>query len=119
MSVLLQTIPLHEPEVERFSRPQCDASALQKEFEDRLVALIEAAVTARSRARQYLRVGRRLTGAARRAREEADQMRFEAHLREARQLHGQARKSLHFARLCERRVQCLAALAGYKDARPR
>ena len=111
--------PLQKPEVERLSRPQPVGNELQRECEYRLVSLIEAAVTARSRARQYLRVGRKVIKAARRAREHSDPVGFAWHLREVRQLHGQARKSLHFARLCERRVQCLAPLGGYEDARQR
>ena len=82
-------------------------------FEGRLVELMMGAITSHSIARQYLRTARGFVAAARRARRETDHSRFQAHLREARQAHDQARKCLSFARLCRRRAECLAAIAEY------
>jgi len=82
-------------------------------FEGRLAELMEGAITSHSIARQYLRVARRFVAAARRARRGTDRSRFEAHLREARKAHDQARKCLSFARLCRRRAECLAVIADY------
>jgi hypothetical protein len=82
-------------------------------FEGRLTELMEGAITSHTMARQYLRAARDFIAAARRARHGADRSRFEAHLREARKAHDQARKCLSFARLCRRRAECLAVIADY------
>lgn len=82
-------------------------------FEGRLAELMMSAITSHSIARQYLRTARSFIAAARRARRDTDHSRFQAHLREARQAHDQARKCLSFARLCRRRAECLAAIADY------
>jgi hypothetical protein len=82
-------------------------------FEGRLTELMEGAITSHCIARQYLRAARRFIAAARRARRGTDRSRFEAHLREARKAHDQARKCLSFARLCQRRAECLAVIGDY------
>jgi hypothetical protein len=82
-------------------------------FEGRLTELMEGAITSQCIARQYLRAARRFVAAARRARRRTDRSHFEAHLREARKAHDQARKCLSFARLCQRRAECLAVIADY------
>ena len=87
-----------------------DRVRLSREFEIRLAQLVEIAVSSRSRAGQYFRVARRFTAAARRARMISDAPAYVAHVREAHQAHRQARKCLGYARLCERRVECLMAI---------
>jgi hypothetical protein len=82
-------------------------------FEGRLAELMESAITSRSLARRYLRAARRFVAAARRSRRAPDCSHYEAHLREARKAHDQARKCLSFARLCQQRAQCLAFICGY------
>jgi hypothetical protein len=95
--------------------PSVDAATMRREFEKRLILLVEGSVTSRSRATQYFRIARRFLAAARRARRDVDMLRFEAHLREASQAHGQARRCLAFARLCERRVDCVSTIGGYPE----
>jgi hypothetical protein len=82
-------------------------------LEGRLAELMEGAIASHSIARQYLRTARGFVAEARRARRGRDRSRFEAHLREARKAHDQARKCLSFARLCRLRAECLAAIADY------
>jgi hypothetical protein len=88
--------------------------SLEADLEKRLAELTEAAIISRSLARQYLRTARRFIAAARQASQRPDCAYYEAHLREARKAHRQARKCLNFARLCQHRVQCLADIAGYR-----
>ena len=84
-------------------------------FDGRIAELIEGAITSRSLARQYLRAARRFVAAARQARRAPNRSHYEAHLREARKAHDQARKCLSFARLCRERAEGLVALGEVSD----
>jgi hypothetical protein len=93
-----------------------DASrSMEADLEGRLAELTEVAIISRSLARQYFRIARRFMAAARQASHTPHRPYYEAHLGEARKAHGQARKCLSFARLCHNRVQCLAAIGGYRS----
>jgi hypothetical protein len=79
----------------------------------RLAELMEGAITSQTLARQYYRVAHRFLTAAREARHKLARSTYEAHLREARKAHEQARKCLRFACLCRQRAQCLADIGGF------
>jgi hypothetical protein len=98
-----------DPEQER-ARP------VGPRLEGRLADLTQGAITSRSLARQYLRTARRFVAAARQAQRTPDRAYYEAHLSEARKAHDQARKCLSFARLCQKRAECLAVIGGYPSS---
>lgn len=102
-----------ESSLAAFDTAPIDRIRLSREFENRLAQLVEGIVASRSRAGQYFRVARRFTAAARRARGTSDQPAFAAHVYEADQAHRQARKCLSYAKLCERRVECLKAIGSF------
>lgn len=100
-----------EPATNDTERPF--ARSLEADLEGRLAELTEVAIISRSLARQYFRTARCFIAAARQAAKTSDRTYYHAHLGEARKAHGQARKCLSFARLCQNRVRCLAAIGGY------
>ena len=102
-----------EPATKDAERPF--ARSLEADLEGRLAELTEVAIISRSLARQYFRTARCFIAAARQASQTPDRSYYEAHLEEARKAHGQARKCLSFARLCQNRVRCLAAIGGYRS----
>lgn len=81
-------------------------------LEQRLAELTEGAITYRSLARQYLRTAQKFVTAARNASGKSGRVGYEAHLGEARKAHDQARKCLGFARLLQKRAECLAIIGG-------
>jgi hypothetical protein len=87
---------------------------LQQDFENRLAELVQSAITSRALARQYLRTARTFVAAARMARLSTNRSIFDAHIREACAAHKQAHRCFGFARLCQRRADCLAAIGGYR-----
>lgn len=90
-----------------------DRDALRRAFERRLANLVEEGVTSQSLGRQYLKVARKFIRSARSARDLAMEDEYALLLREALSAHRKARKSFSFARLCERRAQCLAEIGGH------
>lgn len=83
-----------------------------RELEGRLAGLTEAAIISRSIGRQHLHMARLFISRARVARRVGKQTDFVSHCREARLAHQKARKCFAYARLCERRAESLADIAG-------